>query len=137
MKISTSAARKLIGIASIGTLFAVTSSAFADLLYDCSLVGNDVNTKIDGLRLTTKNPLNRDDLSSSMSNLKAYCCQINIASDKCAGPKENTSNPESPYAFDQMVSRGFFKLDNKIDGSKDTKGEERAKKVKEWTESGK
>lgn len=128
---------KLLFLASAGAFFAFSSSASADLLYDCSLVGKDATTAMNNLKLTTKNPLNKDDLNISMENLKAYCCQINVSTESCEAAKENTSNPESPYIFDQMISRGFFKLDNKIDGSKDSKGDERAKKVKEWTDSGK
>jgi|GEM_PF-5814808 len=133
----TSTRWKLIGIASLSTLASLSGSAFADLLYDCSLVGNPSYNALDSLNLNITAPLTRDDMESAMTDLKAYCCQIGVVTDKCESVAQSRTNPESPYIFDQLVSRGFFKLDNKIDGSKDAKADAWFMKVKERTDSGK
>ncbi len=113
-RMKTSTAWKLVGIGVIGSLTLVGGSAFADVLYDCSLVSISDYNAIDALKLNIQAPLTKDDMQGALSDLKAYCCQIGAVTNDCDSAKQSTSNPESPYIFDQLVSRGFFKLDNKI-----------------------
>lgn len=128
--------RKLLCIGCMGAVSLMSASVFADLLYDCSLAVNDSSATLDHLSITSW-PLSKDDRSTAMSNLKAYCCQQWIMQNGCESVSATENNPESPYIFDQLVSQGFFKLDNKLDGNSDTKGKERKEKLTSWEESGK
>ena len=88
-----------IGIGTISML--LSGAAFADLTYDCSLVVND-SPKVS---VQTTAPLSKEDIASSLTDLKSYCCQQKILVQGCEGAKNSTTNPESPYLFDQLVSR--------------------------------
>ena len=96
---------KLIGIAAISYLATLGGTAFADLLYDCSLVANPGYNALDLLNLNITSPLTRDDMESAMTDLRAYCCQKGIVTDKCENIQNNQSNAESPLIFDHLVSR--------------------------------
>lgn len=80
-------------------------SVFADIVYDCSLVANPNYNALDSLNLNITAPFTRDDMESAMTDLKAYCCQTGKLKDNCESVKQSTTNPESPYIFDQLVSR--------------------------------
>lgn len=129
--------RKTASIILISFLYSITAVVFADELYDCNLVVNDTTSALNSINLTLKTPLSESDSENAMTDLKAYCCQEDILKNGCDAVSESESNPESPYIFDQLVSRWFFKLDNKVDGSKDTKASERAddlsKREQTWT----
>lgn len=109
------AIRKTMSLTIAGALSLVSAPLFADTLYDCSLVINDPHSAIDNLKLQSDKPLSSDDMHAAMDNLKAYCCQQAILTEGCESAKENRDAPEIPYAFDQLVSKGFFKLDNKVE----------------------
>ena len=96
---------KLIGIAAISYLATLGGTAFADLLYDCSLIANPGYNALDLLNLNITSPLTRDDMESAMTDLRAYCCQKGIVTDKCENIQNNQSNAESPLIFDHLVSR--------------------------------
>ncbi len=114
-----------------------SSFASADILYDCSLVANENFNPLSSINVTTVNPLSSDDLEGALADLKSYCCQIGSIVNECEGPTQNTSNAESPYIFDHLVSRWFFKLDDQLGDSKDSKGDEWATKLKEREDDGK
>lgn len=130
------AIRKLIGLTIIGALSIRSAPLFADTLYDCSLVIHEPKDAIDNLKLKSDKPLSTDDMHTAMDNLKAYCCQQEILTEGCESAQENRDNPESPYAFDQLIGKGFFKLDNKVEGSEDSKAKEWKDAVKERTDVG-
>ena len=128
---------KLIGMTAIGSLALAGGSVSAKLLYDCSLVAVSDHGILQSAAIGWTVPLNQDDMKDALTDLKAYCCQQGEITERCEGVKQSTTNPQSPYMFHQLVSRWFFKLDNKIDGSKDSKADEWKTKLKEWEESGK
>lgn len=53
----------------------ISGSAFADLLYDYSLIQNDTQSALASLKLNPTAPLVQTDRASAMTDLKAYCCQ--------------------------------------------------------------
>lgn len=127
---------KAIGLILLGTLTSFSGFVVADIVYDCDLVANDKYNALSNLWINTLSPLTTNDLESAMTDLKSYCCQIGAIVNQCDGAKQNSTNAESPYIFDQFVSRGFFKLDNKRGNSKDSKADERATQLKTWEEDG-
>lgn len=115
----------------------ISSAVFADVVYDCGLVTDDPASLLEKMNLSSNGALKQEDMENAMTDLKAYCCQQQILKNDCDSAGGNNDNPESPYIFDHLVSKWFFKLDNKTDGSKDSKAQERADKLKEREESGK
>lgn len=127
---------KAISLVTVATLTSLSGFVVADIVYDCDLVASNTYSPLSTLWVSTLNPLSATDLENSLSDLKSYCCQIGSIVDQCEGPKQNTTNAESPYIFDQLVSRGFFKLDNKRGNSKDNKADWRATQLKKREDDG-
>ena len=98
-------AYKIVGIIALAALSTLSSSAFADVLYDCGLVTGNPTSALESLKIKGVSPLSKDDMNASMNNLKAYCCQQKVFKDACEGSEGNDKNPESPYIFDQFVSQ--------------------------------
>lgn len=78
-------AYKIVGMIALVTLSTLSSSAFADVLYDCGLVSDDPTSTLKDLKIEGKSPLSQEDMESSLDGLKAYCCQQKILKNDCGG----------------------------------------------------